>query len=160
MSFVTSPVPTGKKPLSSVLSPIVSHPLVLSEWDGGDGEAYAQMLGANPLKTDPELKQRLAELPGVNTYKDFTRWRRSFLKRYEFFLEQSGTGEAQPAYDRFCKELNKLHTLTLAVQDDLQNTKHENKTDDEEPALQVKVSTRRRLAEWNKQLGRKHVWNK
>lgn len=154
MTITASPVPTANKASLVVVSPIVSHPMLLSDWDGGDGEIYAQMVGANPLKTDPELKRRLAELPRINTRKDFARWRTSFLERYECFLEQEGTGKAQPAYDQFRKELTKLNALTSAVKEDLPTTDRISVEGDEEPTFHVKVSTRRRLAEWNKQLGR------
>ncbi|KAL7558771.1 hypothetical protein ACA910_010078 [Epithemia clementina (nom. ined.)] len=152
---MASPIPTPRpKATVTGVSPIVSHPLLIAEWHHDNGEA--QLIGANPLKTDPELKRLLAELPDIDSRRAFGRWRTSFLTRYEFFLEQSGTGQAEPAYQAFCRELDKLHTLTVQVQEHVQNTPRDPhcRNDDDEPTFQVTVSTRRRLAEWNKQLGR------
>ena len=134
---------------SPPVSPLVSHPLLISSEYGDE----PHVIGANPLKTDPELKQRLAELPDICTRSDFTRWRNSFLTRYEFFLAQSGTGQAEPAYHAFCNVSKKLSTLTETVQQDLQvTTSTEEINSAGEREYNVKVSTRRRLVEWNKQL--------
>ena len=149
---------------SPPISPIVRHPFLVSqEYDPN------QLVGANPLKTDAELKRQLNELDEITTRKAFTRWRTSFLARYEQFLEQSGTGQAPPAYAAFCHELDKLETVTTAVQKDLQliegkidnnnnnsssnNNNSSSTTSSNSPTSHVTVSMRRRFAEWNKLLG-------
>jgi hypothetical protein len=70
----------------------------------------------NPLKFDPELKALLDKIDFVKTYKAFTRWRGSFLNRFEAFLEQDGIEHADRAYrdfsksmESFVKDVNKVN---------------------------------------------------
>jgi hypothetical protein len=59
----------------------------------------------NPLKFDPELKALLDKIDFVKTYKAFTRWRGSFLNRFEAFLEEDGIQHADRAYRDFSKSM-------------------------------------------------------
>ena len=59
----------------------------------------------NPLKFDPELKALLDKIDFVKTYKAFTRWRGSFLNRFEAFLEEEGIQHADRAYRDFSKSM-------------------------------------------------------
>lgn len=52
----------------------------------------------NPLKDDEVLIQLLKDLDSVQTLRQFTRWKASFLARFETFLAQSGIHAAEEAY--------------------------------------------------------------
>lgn len=65
-------------------------------------------VSGNPLTSDPALKGLLEKLPSVYRYDAFCRWRNSFLKIFESFLEEGGINGARVCYEKFSKSMEKL----------------------------------------------------
>jgi len=71
----------------------------------------------NPLKDDASLRNQLIQLDRVKTKSKFDPWKRSFMKRFESFLEQSGVEKAQEAYEEFGREMNRTVSLVKKCED-------------------------------------------
>jgi len=65
----------------------------------------------NPLKDDASLRNQLIQLDRVKTKSKFDPWKRSFMKRFESFLDQSGVEKAQEAYEEFSRDMNRTVSL-------------------------------------------------
>lgn len=55
----------------------------------------------NPIKSDSYLCALIDSLEDIQNHKQFKKWRRSFLEKFENFLTEDGTRPAQEAYDNF-----------------------------------------------------------
>lgn len=62
----------------------------------------------NPLKYDPELILLLEKLDSVQSYRQFRRWKASFLRRFREFLEGDGAAPAQASYESYSKNMEGL----------------------------------------------------
>jgi hypothetical protein len=69
----------------------------------------------NPIKEDPELQAILKQLNSVQRH-EFTRWRTSFLARYESFLDKSGTEIATKKYRHYSESVTALMRVIFKVE--------------------------------------------
>lgn len=65
----------------------------------------------NPLKDDATLRTQLIQLDSVKSRRKFEPWKKSFLKRFESFLDQSGVEKAQEAYVQLSRDMNRTVAL-------------------------------------------------
>ena len=71
-------------------------------------------MATNPLHHDPELKGILQKLNDIQSH-EFSGWRKSFLDRYETFLEDEGTEIASRKYHHYSKSVKGLARVILDV---------------------------------------------
>jgi hypothetical protein len=71
---------------------------------------------SNPLKTDPELKGLLKELDDINNAPKFRRWKGSFLRRFETFIEQKGIDPATKEYSIIQANLQGFHKTCVKLE--------------------------------------------
>lgn len=65
----------------------------------------------NPLKDDATLRTQLIQLDRVQSKRKFIPWKKSFLKRFESFLDQSGVEKAVEAYEQFGKDMDRTISM-------------------------------------------------
>jgi len=65
----------------------------------------------NPLKDDPTLRNQLIQLDRVKSRRKWEPWKRSFTKRFESFLDQSGVEKAQEAYEQLSRDMDRTVSL-------------------------------------------------
>jgi hypothetical protein len=70
----------------------------------------------NPVQTDPQLKEMIARLDNVDSFRSFKMWKSSFLNRFETFLAEDGTAPAQTVYMEFRKNMGLFVKQVKAVQ--------------------------------------------
>jgi hypothetical protein len=73
-------------------------------------------ISGNPIDVDEKLNEMMGKLDGIQTKKKFTRWKSSFLSRFDSFIEKDGTAKAQEAYDHFGKTTMTFVKSTQQVQ--------------------------------------------
>lgn len=61
----------------------------------------------NPFKEDHILRRLLQELDNVSTRRQFRRWRKSFMERYEDYLFESGNVKVRISYRNLCGILSR-----------------------------------------------------
>jgi hypothetical protein len=62
--------------------------------------------GFNPFRDDPEMKGLLEKLlTTVETQSEFTRWKSSFLNKFDTFLDAKGSKAAEEAYNGFSDDV-------------------------------------------------------
>mmetsp|Transcript_13577 Transcript_13577/g.25918 ORF Transcript_13577/g.25918 Transcript_13577/m.25918 type:complete len:1012 (+) Transcript_13577:354-3389(+) len=83
--------------------------------------AIGKTTEGNPLKEDAELKQLLTQLDGVNSQRNFRRWKKSFLQRFEMYLDESAINGAEERYGDFTTSLGKTSRLVKKLYGMLQN---------------------------------------
>lgn len=67
----------------------------------------------NPIKDNPKLQQLLKNLDSVKSKDQFQRWRNSFLKEFEVFLDDAGsTAKAKLIFADFADSAANLAKLT------------------------------------------------
>jgi hypothetical protein len=77
---------------------------------------------SNPIKDDLKLQQLLKKLDSVNSIKQFQRWRNSFLKEFEAFLDDADkTAKAEHGFADFGANLAKLTNMLKQLQGFLEN---------------------------------------
>jgi hypothetical protein len=76
----------------------------------------------NPIKEDPKLQQLLKKLDSVSSKEQFQRWRNSFLKEFEAFLDDADkTARAELIFADFGANLAQLTKLLKQLQGFLEN---------------------------------------
>jgi len=65
----------------------------------------------NPLKDDPTLRNQLIQLDRIKSRRKWEPWKKSFMKRFESFLDQSGVEKAQEAYEQFSRDMDRTVSL-------------------------------------------------
>jgi len=78
-----------------------------SSGDGGEPSGIQSPTG-NPLKYDPALISLMDKLDTVQSYRQFRKWKASFLRRFQSFLQQDGVAPAQTSYAAYSQSMEGL----------------------------------------------------
>lgn len=70
----------------------------------------------NPVKEDSHLRRLLADLEGVDSKRDFTRWKSSFVERFNEFLTTEGQLNAQKRRNDYQRHLTRLVKLVQQLE--------------------------------------------
>lgn len=65
----------------------------------------------NPLKDDTTLRNQMIQLDRIKSRRKWQPWKKSFMKRFESFLDQSGVEKAQEAYEQFSRDMDRTVSL-------------------------------------------------